>query len=139
MHASEDTLSTASLDSAADKDACKGKKPRATKKEVAAKRAAELAGLKGLNLSLLSQGKRKSTAARIEKLEIQIKADELTLSISRSKSLSSGFGTSNATRVQFSDEDVTRLIFARTTLDHEFQQHVNSGSGKWGLMGDDNR
>ena len=132
----DDTVSTASLDSAADMDAGKSRKPRATKEEVAAKRAAGLAGLKGLNLSLLSEGKSKSTVARIEKLEIQVKADELTRSISRSKSLSCGSGTSNATRTQFPDEDVTRLIFARTALDHEFQQHLNSGSGKWAMITD---
>ncbi len=127
MH--DDTLSTASLDSAADKYACKVEKPRATKEEVAVQRAAELAELKSFNLSLLSEGKLKSTVARIEKLEIQVKADELTRSISRSKSSSSGSNTSNATKIQISDEDVTRLIFARTTLDHEFQQHVNVALG----------
>jgi hypothetical protein len=61
-----------------DKYTCKGKKPRATNEEVAVKRAAELARLNGLNLSLLSEGKRKSTVTRIEKLEIKVKADELT-------------------------------------------------------------
>ena len=132
----DNMLSTASFDSAADKDACKGKTQCATKKETTAKRAAELAELKGLNLSILSEGKSKSTVARIEKLEIKVKADELTRSISSSKSLISGFGISNATRTRFSDEDVTQLIFARMTLDHKFQQHVSSSTQKLALIRD---
>ncbi len=75
------------MDSAADKYACKIKKPRATKEEVAVKRAAELAELKSLNFKLLSEGKLKSTVARIEKLEIQVKV--------------SGSNTFNATKSKF--------------------------------------
>jgi hypothetical protein len=105
-------------------------KAKNKKRELAAKQAAELAELKGLNLSLLTEGKRNRTLAKIVKLGIQVKADELTRLILRSKSLSTGSGASNATRTQFSDEDVTRLIFARTALDCEFHQHVKSGTGK---------
>lgn len=57
-----DALSTVSVDSAADKDVGKSKKPRATRKELAAKRAAELADLKGVNLSLLTEAKRSITS-----------------------------------------------------------------------------
>ena len=65
------------------------------------------------------------------KLEAQIKLDELSQAMARSKSSSTGPGSSNSSRTQFSDEEVSRLIYARTALDFEFQQHVNSGFGKW--------
>ena len=61
-----DALSTVSVDSAADKDVSKSKKPRATRKELAAKRTAELADLKGVNLSLLTEAKRSITSCAHE-------------------------------------------------------------------------
>ena len=102
-----DAVSTASFDSTADKKAVKSKTKRATKDEVAAKRVAELAKLKGADLTLLSVAKRAAIAAKIGKLEAQIKVDELSRQLPRSKSSSPGSGASNVTRSQFSDEEVT--------------------------------
>jgi hypothetical protein len=132
----DDASSMASVESAADKEAAK--KKRSTKEELATKRIAELAQLKDINLSVLSENKRKSILGKIEKLEAQVKVDELSRTLSRSKSssASTGPGSSNAPRAQFSEEEVIRLIYARTALDHEFQQHVNSSTGKWSMIAD---
>lgn len=130
----DDTHSTASLDSAGDKEAVDNKQPRATKEEIAAKLAAELAELKAVDLSSLTEAKRDATVAKIDKLEAQVKVDELARS--RSKFSRTGSGTSIATRSQVSDEEMSRLIFARTALDHKFQQHVNSAKGKWAKITD---
>ena len=64
----------------------KSKKKRATKNEVAAKSKAELAKLKGTDLMLLSVAKSPAIAAKIGNLEAQIKVDELSRQLSRSKS-----------------------------------------------------
>ena len=74
-----DAMSTASFDSTADKKAVKSKTKRATKDEVAAKRVAELAKLKGADLTRLSVAKRAAIAAKIGELEAQIKVDELSI------------------------------------------------------------
>ena len=50
----DDEHSAVSVDSAAEEDVGKNKKQRATRGEIVAKRAAELAELKGVNLSLLT-------------------------------------------------------------------------------------
>jgi hypothetical protein len=68
-----DAFSSASLDSAADKEGIRIKKPRATKGELAAKRAAELLQLKGVDLSLLTEAKRNTTTARIADWRFKLK------------------------------------------------------------------
>ncbi len=116
------TESVASAESAADK--APTIKKRSTKAELAQKWVVELAELKATDLTLLSASKRTTAVAKMAKLEAQIKLDKLSQAMARSKSSSTGPGSSNS----------SRLIYARTALDYEFQQHVNNGVGKWSMI-----
>jgi hypothetical protein len=118
----DDTASVASAESAADK--APAIKKRSTKAELAQERVVELAELKATALTLLSASTRTTAVAKMAKLEAQIKLDELSQAMARSKSSRTGFDSFNS----------LRLIYARTALDYEFQQHVNSGVGKWSMI-----
>jgi hypothetical protein len=102
----DDTASVASAESAADK--APTIKKRSTKAELAQKRAVELAELKATDLTLLSASKHTTAVAKMAKLEAQINLDDLSQAMARSKSSRTGPGSSNSSRTQFSDEEVSR-------------------------------
>ena len=97
--------------------------------------AAELERLQAVDTTYLTAAKRGSIHKKIKQAQ-----DKLTKVVEGAKkpdsmkrtTTSSGEGEKGKT--QYSDDDTVRLIYARTYLDHEFNQHVNNRDGKWAMI-----
>ena len=111
------------------------RKPRSTKAILREKIAAELERLQAVDTTYLTAAKRGSIHKKIKQAQ-----DKLTKVVEGAKkpdsmkrtTTSSGEGEKGKT--QYSDDDTVRLIYARTYLDHEFNQHVNNRDGKWAMI-----
>ena len=110
------------------------KRPRRTGAQDYAKRKAELATLQALDTTYYSGAKRKKVENEIHTLEQQIKKYEMKSAMQPATSASSDKRATGKQKETFTDEETERLIYARTALDHEYNQHVQSSAGKWQMV-----
>ena len=112
-----------------------GKWKRSTKAIWQQKLAAELERLQAVDTTYLTGPKRASIHKKIkqpqEKLTKVVAGAKKPDPVKRTTTSS---GDAEKGKTQYSDDDTVGLNYARTYLDHEFNQHVNNRDGKWAMI-----